>query len=94
MAIFKGAGVALVTPFKDDLTVDYDQLRKLVDYQIENGTDAIIVCGTSHSFARHNGRGGRLYYQIGDGSRFVSQKFFARVARPRERKDTAYTVRG
>ncbi|MBQ6231397.1 MAG: 4-hydroxy-tetrahydrodipicolinate synthase [Eubacterium sp.] len=47
MAIFKGAGVALVTPFKDDLTVDYDQLRKLVDYQIENGTDAIIVCGTT-----------------------------------------------
>ena len=47
MAIFKGAGVALVTPFKDDLTVDYEQLKKLVDYQIENGTDAIIVCGTT-----------------------------------------------
>ena len=47
MAIFKGAGVALITPFKDDLTVDYDQLRKLVDFQIENGTDAIIVCGTT-----------------------------------------------
>ena len=38
MSIFKGAGVALVTPFKDDLSVDF---------QIENGTDAIIVCGTT-----------------------------------------------
>ncbi len=47
MAIFTGAGVALVTPFKDDLSVDYEQLKKLVDYQIENGTDAIIVCGTT-----------------------------------------------
>ena len=47
MSIFKGAGVALVTPFKDDLSVDYEQLKKLVDFQIENGTDAIIVCGTT-----------------------------------------------
>lgn len=47
MAIFTGAGVALVTPFKDDLSVDYEQLKKLVDFQIENGTDAIIVCGTT-----------------------------------------------
>ncbi len=47
MAIFKGSGVALVTPFKENLEVDYDQLRKLVDYHVENGTDAIIVCGTT-----------------------------------------------
>lgn len=47
MAIFTGAGVALVTPFKENLEVDYDQLRKLIDYQIENGTDCIIICGTT-----------------------------------------------
>ena len=47
MAIFKGAGVAIVTPFKEDLSVDYDQLEKLIDYQIENGTDSIIICGTT-----------------------------------------------
>jgi len=47
MAIFKGSGVALVTPFKDNLEVDYDQLRKLVEFHIEHGTDAIIVCGTT-----------------------------------------------
>ena len=47
MAIFKGAGVAIVTPFKDNLEVDYDQLEKLIDYQIENGTDSIVICGTT-----------------------------------------------
>lgn len=47
MAIFKGAGVAIITPFKEDLTVDYDQLGKVIDFQIENGTDSIIICGTT-----------------------------------------------
>lgn len=47
MAIFTGAGVAIVTPFKDNLEVDYDQLEKLIDYQIDNGTDSIIICGTT-----------------------------------------------
>ena len=47
MAIFKGAGVAIVTPFKDNLEVDYDQLEKLIDYQIDNGTDSIVICGTT-----------------------------------------------
>lgn len=47
MAIFTGAGVALVTPFKENKEVDYGQLEKLVDFQIENGTDSIIVCGTT-----------------------------------------------
>ncbi|MCR5291578.1 MAG: dihydrodipicolinate synthase family protein, partial [Eubacterium sp.] len=41
MSIFKGAGVALITPFNDDLTVDYDGLRRLVDFHIEHKTDAI-----------------------------------------------------
>ena len=55
MAIFKGAGVALITPFKDDLTVDYDQLRKLVDFQIENGVAALIVAGTTGESSVLNG---------------------------------------
>ncbi len=47
MAIFTGAGVAIVTPFKENLEVDYDQLEKVIDFQIENGTDSIIICGTT-----------------------------------------------
>lgn len=47
MSIFTGAGVALVTPFKKDLSVDYDQLEKFIDFQINNGTDSIVICGTS-----------------------------------------------
>ena len=45
--VFKGAGVAIVTPFYDDLTVNYDKMAELVEYHIANGTDAIIVCGTT-----------------------------------------------
>ncbi|MDD4372039.1 MAG: 4-hydroxy-tetrahydrodipicolinate synthase [Anaerostipes sp.] len=47
MSIFTGAGVALITPFKGDLSVDYDQLEKVIDFQIEEGTDSIIICGTT-----------------------------------------------
>lgn len=47
MAIFKGAGVALVTPFHEDESVDYKALEALVEMQIEGHTDAIIVCGTT-----------------------------------------------
>jgi 4-hydroxy-tetrahydrodipicolinate synthase len=47
MSIFTGAGVAIVTPFKEDLSVNYDKFGELIDYQIENGTDSIIVCGTT-----------------------------------------------
>ena len=47
MSIFTGAGVALVTPFKEDLSVDYDQLEIFIDFQIDNGTDSIVICGTS-----------------------------------------------
>ena len=43
MAIFKGSGVALITPFNEDLTVNYEQLRKLVDFHVEHHTDAIIT---------------------------------------------------
>ncbi len=47
MAVFEGAGVAIVTPFKDDGSVNYDSLRGLIEEQIAGGTDAIITCGTS-----------------------------------------------
>ncbi|MFQ9509664.1 MAG: 4-hydroxy-tetrahydrodipicolinate synthase [Lachnospiraceae bacterium] len=47
MAIFKGAGVAIVTPFTEDNQVNYVELGKMIDFQIENGTDAIIICGTT-----------------------------------------------
>lgn len=47
MSIFKGSGVALITPFKNDLTVDYESLERMINYQIENETDAIIICGTT-----------------------------------------------
>lgn len=47
MSIFEGAGVAIATPYKQDLSVDYDEFDRLIDFQIENGTDAIIVCGTT-----------------------------------------------
>ena len=45
--IFKGAGVALVTPMNSDSSVNYDELEKLIKFQIKNGTDAIISCGTT-----------------------------------------------
>lgn len=47
MSIFKGAGVAIVTPMKANGEVDYGRFKKLLEFQIENGTDAIIVCGTT-----------------------------------------------
>ena len=47
MAIFKGAGVAIVTPFKADGEVNYEEFGRQIDFQINNGTDAIIVCGTT-----------------------------------------------
>ena len=47
MEIFKGSGVALVTPFNKEGRVDYNKLRELIDFQIENKTDAIIICGTT-----------------------------------------------
>lgn len=47
MAIFKGAGVAIVTPMFEDGTVNYEQFAKLLEFQIANGTDAVIVCGTT-----------------------------------------------
>lgn len=47
MAIFKGAGVALVTPMNEDGSVNFDKIEELVEFHIANGTDAIIACGTT-----------------------------------------------
>lgn len=47
MAIFKGAGVALVTPMKENLEVNYDKLDEILEEQIAGKTDAIIICGTT-----------------------------------------------
>ena len=47
MAIFEGTGVALVTPFYENGEINFEQLEKLIDFQIENSTDAIIICGTT-----------------------------------------------
>lgn len=46
-SIFKGSGVALITPFNKEGKVDYNKLKELIDFQIENKTDAIIICGTT-----------------------------------------------
>lgn len=47
MSIFKGAGVAIVTPFTEDDKVNFEELGKMIDFQIAGGTDAIIICGTT-----------------------------------------------
>ena len=47
MAVFEGAGVALITPFKENGEVNYEKLEELVEEQIAGGTDAIIACGTT-----------------------------------------------
>lgn len=47
MSIFRGAGVAIVTPFHEDGSVNYEELKKLIEFQIANETDAIIICGTT-----------------------------------------------
>lgn len=47
MAVFTGAGVAIVTPFKENGDVDYERFAEQIEYQIANKTDAIIICGTT-----------------------------------------------
>lgn len=47
MSIFTGAGVAIITPFNEDGTVNYDAFGEIIEAQIKGGSDAIIVCGTT-----------------------------------------------
>ena len=45
--IFTGSGVAIVTPMKSDGSVNYDEFGKILEFHVQNGTDAIIACGTT-----------------------------------------------
>ncbi len=47
MAVFKGAGVAIVTPFTSNNEVDFEKLGELIEFQIAEGTDSIVICGTT-----------------------------------------------
>ena len=53
--IFTGAAVALVTPFNPDMSVNYEELEKLIEFQITSGTDAIVTCGTTGEAATLTG---------------------------------------
>ncbi len=45
--IFTGAAVAIITPMNEDGTVNYNEFARFIDWQIENGTDAVVICGTT-----------------------------------------------
>lgn len=45
--VFTGSAVAIITPMNDDFSVNYDEFKKFIDWQIDNGTDAIVICGTT-----------------------------------------------
>lgn len=47
MSIFKGSAVAIITPFKEDATVNYKKLEELLEWHIRENTDAIVICGTT-----------------------------------------------
>ena len=47
MAIFKGSGVAMVTPMKENEDINFEKIEEYVEYHINNGTDALIICGTT-----------------------------------------------
>lgn len=73
MAIFTGAGVAIVTPFKENGEVNYERFADLIEFQIEGGTDAIIVCGTT-------GESSTLTHEEHlDVIRFCTQKVAGRI---------------
>lgn len=45
--LFKGSGVAVITPFDDKKNINYSKMAELIEFHIKNNTDAIIVCGTT-----------------------------------------------
>lgn len=45
--VFTGSAVAIITPMNDDFSVNYEEFKKFIDWQIDNGTDAIVICGTT-----------------------------------------------
>lgn len=54
MSLFRGSGVAIVTPFNEDGGIHYEKLGELIDWQIDSSTDAIIICGTTGEAATMN----------------------------------------
>ncbi len=70
MAVFTGAGVAIVTPFKENGEVNYEKFGELIEDQIAGGTDAIIVCGTTgeSSTLDHEEHLAVIKYCIGKGA--------------------------
>lgn len=74
--IFTGSGVALVTPMNSDGSVNYDVLEQLLEFHVENGTDAIIACGTT-------GEAATLF-----GGRTLQSAFFR--VRENQRKNSCY----
>lgn len=62
--IFTGAGVAIITPMNPDMSVNCNKLRELIDFQIENGTDAIIICGTTGESSTLSDAEHRLAIQV------------------------------
>lgn len=47
MAIFKGSGVAIVTPMKENFEINYDKLEEMIEFQVDQGTDCIVIAGTT-----------------------------------------------
>ena len=101
MSIFTGAGVAIVTPMKANGEVNYPKLEELLNYQIENGTDAIIICGTTgeSSTLTHEEHLEAIRFTIEKvaGESLSSQVLVPIVLRPqsiclRKRKNTAQMV--
>lgn len=64
----KGMGVALITPFKEDESVDYEALGKLVDYQVQNGTDYLVVLGTTAETPTLTEEEKKKHYKLGSDS--------------------------
>ena len=54
LSIFTGAGVAIVTPFHADGSVNYEKFAEQIDYQVENGTDKCIITDICYSFINNN----------------------------------------
>lgn len=86
--IFTGAGVAIVTPFDNNNNVNYAKLEQLIEFQIKNGTDAIIVCGTTGEAPTLSD------YEHKEAIRFTVEKVNKRVPviAGTGSNDTAYSV--
>ena len=64
MSIFTGAGVAIITPFHADGSVNYEKLDELIQFHCDNGTDSIVICGTNRRIIYLDGRRTHGLHQI------------------------------